>query len=140
MYKVVKTIGFSANPVEIKKLIGRAWDIINGRQPKLFSFVTKEELAIKNFLKTFSNEQIHTICPELIFGSLFDKIGFNTVKEEMFRHIVIARLAYPASKLKTVDYLYRYRGIAISDETIYRFLDKLGLSAHTQSVSREGVS
>lgn len=124
-YKVVKTIGSSVNPIEIKKLISRAWDTINGYQPKLFSFITKEELAIKNFLKTFSNKQIRTIGPELIFGSLFDRIGFNAIKEEMFRHIVIARLAYPTSKLKTVDYLYRYQGIRIEADAVYRFLDKL---------------
>ena len=43
----------------------------------------------------------------------------------MFRHLVIARLAYPTSKLKTVDYLRRYRGIVIHEDTIYRFLDTL---------------
>jgi len=34
-------------------------------------------------------------------------------------------LVYPVSKLKTVDYLYRYQGIVIDVATIYRFLDKL---------------
>lgn len=43
----------------------------------------------------------------------------------MFRHLVISRLAYPGSKLKTIDYLQRYQGIEISVDTVYRFLDKL---------------
>ena len=45
------------------------------------------------------------IGPELLLGKLFDEIGFNKVKGELFRHLVIARLCYPASKLKTTDYL-----------------------------------
>lgn len=31
------------------------------------------------------------------------------------------------SKLKTVEYLYRYQGISITTDAVYRFLDKLGL-------------
>ena len=76
-------------------------------------------------MQTLSNSQIRTIGPELIFGALFDRIGFNIVPEELFRHIVIARLAYPTSKLKTVDYLYRYQHIQTDSDEVYRFLDRL---------------
>ncbi|MFH1859008.1 MAG: IS1634 family transposase [Patescibacteria group bacterium] len=76
-------------------------------------------------MRNISNLQVRTIGPELIFGTLFDNIGFNAISEELFRHIVIARLTYPTSKLKTVDYLYRYRGIKIEIDKIYRFLDRL---------------
>ena len=68
---------------------------------------------------------MRTVGPELIFGKLFDEMRFNEIKNTLFRHITIARLAYPASKLKTVDYLYRYLGIDISEDKIYRFLDEL---------------
>jgi hypothetical protein len=43
----------------------------------------------------------------------------------LFRDIVVARLVYPTSKLKTADYLYRYRGKTVSVQSIYRFLDRL---------------
>jgi len=43
----------------------------------------------------------------------------------MFREIVVARLVYPTSKLKTVDYLYRYQGKRISPDSIYLLLDRL---------------
>lgn len=127
-YKVFKTVGSSKNPKLIDQLVIKAWDIIKcnkGKQPKLFSFKTSSELAIEEFLKQFSNRQIHTIGPELIFGTLFDRIGFNIIKDDLFRHITISRLAYPTSKLKTVDYLYRYQGINIQVDSVYRFLDKL---------------
>lgn len=126
-YKVIKTIGSANNPEKIKELCLEAQTIIHKKQfvnqPSLFIY--PDELAIQNFLKNLSNSNIHTIGPELIFGKLFDKIGFNKIKDKLFRHITIARLAYPASKLKTVDYLYRYKGIEVSIDSVYRFLDKL---------------
>ena len=127
-YKVVESVGSSKYPEEIKRLVTKAKYIIqtcNGKQSELFSFETKEEKVIKTFLAKLSNSQIHTIGPELIFGTLFDRLGFGIIKEKLFRHIVIARLAYPTSKLKTVDYLYRYRGITTEIDAVYRFLDKL---------------
>lgn len=127
-YRVFKTVGSSKNPEKIRQLTARGWDIIQnsgGRQAKLFSFKTKEELSIQDFLSELSNSQVRTIGPELIFGALFDLIGFNEIEDELFRHITVARLAYPTSKLKTVDYLYRYRGIDVKVDAIYRFLDKL---------------
>lgn len=122
-YKVVKTIGSSKNPEQIKKLETEARNLLTGNQLRLFK--TLEETAVENFLQDLSNSQIHTIGPELIFGALFDRIGFGIIPEELFRHITIARLAYPVSKLKTADYLYRYKGIAIDVQRIYRFLDRL---------------
>jgi len=122
-YKVAKTIGSSNNPEEIKRLEIKARNFLIGSQLKLFK--TSEEATVENFLQDLSNSQIHTIGPELIFGTLFDRIGFNAINEALFRHIVIARLAYPTSKLKTADYLYRYKGISIDVQSIYRFLDRL---------------
>jgi transposase len=78
-----------------------------------------------DFVQSLSNASIRTMGPELVFGRLFDEIGFDAIPEQLFRDIVVARLVYPASKLKTVDYLYRYRGKTVSSESIYRFLDRL---------------
>lgn len=126
-YRVVETVGTAKEPEEIEKLVVEAKNIINYpvNQLQLFSTLSKTDLVIKNFVAGLSNSQIHTIGPELIFGTLFNRLGFNIIKEELFRHITIARLAYPTSKLKTVDYLYRYRGIVIEIDTVYRFLDNL---------------
>ncbi|MDR2691232.1 MAG: IS1634 family transposase, partial [Dysgonamonadaceae bacterium] len=62
---------------------------------------------------------------ELIFGRIYDHIGFGSIKEKLFRHLVISRLAFPLSKLKTTEYLYRYQGEIIHVDAVYRFLDKL---------------
>lgn len=119
-YKLVETVGTSSNQDEIEKLMIRARNKINyppPNQPPLFSALSKTDLVIKDFADDLNNLQIRAIGPEIIFGRLFDRIGFNAIKNDLFRHITIARLAYPASKLKTVDYLRRYRGIDIVKST-----------------------
>lgn len=126
-YRVVKTLGTAKNPEEIEKLSLKAQIHLQQKQfpnqPALI--VYPDELMIENFVENLSNSNIHTIGPELILGKLFDKIGFGEIKDKLFRHITIARLVYPASKLKTADYLLRYKSIKISVDRIYRFLDKL---------------
>ncbi|NIA18448.1 MAG: IS1634 family transposase, partial [Actinobacteria bacterium] len=126
-YKLVETAGTSSNQDEIEKLFIRARNKIDypPNQPPLFSALSKTDLAIKDFADNLNNLQIRSVGPEIIFGRLFDRIGFNAIKNDLFRHITIARLVHPASKLKTVDYLRRYRGINIEIDTIYRFLDEL---------------
>jgi len=60
----------------------------------------------------------------LIFGRIYDYTGFGCIGEELFRHLVISRLTFPLSKLKTTEYLYRYQGRSIDVNAIYRFLDR----------------
>jgi len=38
------------------------------------------------------NASIRTLGPELIFGHIFDEIGFGAIPERLFRDIVVARL------------------------------------------------
>ncbi len=134
-YKVFATIGSSKDSVKIDELVKKAEYQISsskGRQGDLFS---GKSVDVEAFIKSIGNDQVHTIGPELILGVLFDRIGFNVIKDELFRHLVIARLVYPVSKLKTVDYLYRYQGIVVDVDAIYRFLDKLH-SKHKDAVEK----
>lgn len=133
-YRVIQTIGCSNHPDEIELFVQQGWAWIQ-KQEKQFSLFSKDQIrngTIEDFVSDLSNSQIRTIGPELIFGTLFDKIGFNLVSDSLFRDIVIARLAYPTSKLKTIDYLYRYRGVQVDADTLYRFLDKLHQSYKDQ--------
>lgn len=126
-YAVVRTLGSSSDPNEITRLAEEARREIREpkQQKKLFSTVSRDTVVVENFLRALPNASIRTIGPELIFGEIFDRMGFGAIGSELFRHITIARLAYPTSKLKTVDYLYRYRGVGTSVDAIYRFLDTL---------------
>jgi len=124
-YKVLKTIGCATLLHDIEKLELLARQEIERltSQPKLF--VSEQDELIDKTLSTLENSDIRTIGPEIIFGKIYDSIGFNKVGEDMFRHLVISRLVFPLSKLKTVEYLQRFQGIKISIDSIYRFLDKL---------------
>ena len=124
-YKVVKSIGSGKTEQEIQKLeylAGQEIERLSG-QSKLF--ISVNDLVVEQVFSTLTNPSIRTVGPELIFGKLYDHIGFGQIEEDLFRHLVIARLAFPLSKLKTVDYLYRYQGLSINVDTIYRFPDKL---------------
>jgi len=125
-YKVVKTVGCSDNLEEIEKLFLQAHYLI----PEItgqttLALETELDKQIDNFVDTLASTQIHVIGPELILGHLFDSIGFNIFSNDLFRHLVISRLSYPGSKLKTIDYLQRYKNIFVSSDKIYRFLDEL---------------
>jgi transposase len=126
-YRVVKTIGSSKNPEQIRRMFELAKLFIDhqSKQYSLFPQDQQGNAAVLDFVRNVRNSQVRTVGPELILGKLFDQIGFDAIGERLFRDIVIARLVYPTSKAKTVDYLYRYQGKTISTQSIYRFLDRL---------------
>jgi hypothetical protein len=132
-YKVVKSIGCATmlHEIEKLKLIGKQEiEKISGLQSIHFGFEKDE--AVEQAFELLQNSNIQTIGPELIFGKIYDFIGFNKIKDDLFRHLVISRLAFPLSKLKTAEYLYRYHGIHIEINAIYRFLDKLNNKLKTE--------
>lgn len=122
---VLKTIGTSSDVAEITYLYKKAQKEIQRLQ--LSTFLPFDQDAELSFADSFTNciEGFSLVGPELLLGKIFDEIGFNAIADELFRHLVITRLVYPVSKLKTVDYLLKYQGIQISVYSIYRYLDKL---------------
>lgn len=127
-FRVVHSLGSSKDADEIQHLLDRAHHLIHTDPPGQFSFFnlkSPEDLAVESFMDQLTNAHIRTVGPEIIFGSLFDRMGFSQIRDKLFRHLVIARLVYPTSKLKTIDYLKRYQGKVVSVDTIYRFMDKL---------------
>ena len=124
-YKVVKTIGSGRTEQEIEKLyyLGKQEIERLSFQPQLF--ISEKDTIVDSIFESLSNASIRVVGPELIFGKIYDKIGFDEIEEDLLRHLVISRLAFPLSKLKTIDYLYRYQGISLNKDTVYRFLDKL---------------
>jgi transposase len=149
-YKVHKTIGSATTQQEIEKLTNQAKQEIErlSAQPKLF--VSEGDAAIEKAFSILNNANIRTLGPEIIFGKIYDYIGFGVIDESMFRHLVIARLAFPLSKLKTIDYLYRYQGTYLDIDAVYRFLDKLNdklkpqveqiAFSHTKKVLNNNIS
>lgn len=124
-YRVVETIGSSRSQSEIDKLLILAKQRMSELQSQQSLFDNDNDILAKNIISSLNNSSVRTVGPELIFGRIYDKIGYNAIAEPLFRHLVLARLAFPLSKLKTSEYVYRYQGISISIDKIYRFLDKL---------------
>lgn len=124
-YKLKQTIGSSSTIEGIETLMQQAGHQLSKLEGQLNLFPSQTDANIEGFLNTLSNSHIQVIGPELVFGKIYDAIGFNQVGQDLFRHLVIARLAFPLSKLKTIDYLFRFQGIRLNINSIYRFLDKL---------------
>lgn len=125
-YKVVKTIGSSNDLKEIDKLYMEAYETISLlHKQNTFKFLSSNDENILSFTQSLSNSNITAVGAKLVFGRLFDTIGFNIIKDKLFRDLVLSRIIYQGSKLKLVDYLRRYEHKDISIGRIYRFSDKL---------------
>ena len=76
---------------------------------------------------------------QLLLGRIYDSIGFNAIDDDVLRHLVIARLTQPRSKLATVDYLKSYYDEDVDLNRIYRYMDKLHSTQQelAQSISVE---
>lgn len=122
-YKVVKTIGSSADEVVIKNLVAEAELWIRQHHGVMEFDFAGRDLQLEQLISSI--RQIRIAGIELILGKLFKEIGFSAIEDELFKKLVLARLCYPFSKLKTVDYLRRYEDFETSEGAIYRYLDKL---------------
>lgn len=93
-YRAVKTIGSSKNPDQINRMfeLGKLFIEHQSKQYSLFPRDQQNNAAVLDFARNIQNSQIRTIGPELIFGKIFDNIGFDAIGEHLFRDIVIARL------------------------------------------------
>jgi hypothetical protein len=127
-YQVVKTIGSTKDAEKLKALEAEGEHYITSlaMQSTINFEIEKERAVIDLFFKGI--DAIRLAGPELLLGKLFDEIGFNKIRGDLFRPLVIARLVYPVSKLKTTDYLFKYTGSQVDVERIYRYLDTLNSS------------
>jgi len=130
--RLIKSIGCSTDPKELAILNERAKQELERLRGQSSMFVFEKDIHIESFISELSNAQIRTIGPELVFGKVYTHIGYNKIDSNLFRHLVIARLAFPLSKLKTIEYLYRYQGIIFDLDTVYRFMDKLNTELKDQ--------
>ena len=149
-YKVIKTVGCATTQRKTEELVHLAKQEIEklSQQPNLFGSET--DATVDQVFAALQNAHIRTVGPEITFGRIYDNIGFGAIDESIFRHLVISRIAFPLSKLKTVDYLYRYEGKSLDIDTVYRFLDKLNSKlkpdveriafTHTQKVLNGNIS
>ena len=126
-YKEIKSFGSSTSEGEIDSLCDKAatWIRSFGGQQELDfdNRKGKEVVETERFLSNIDNVLINGT--QLLLDQVYDSIGFNRIPDEILRHLVIARVSQPKSKLATVDYLKSYYDEDVDLNYIYRYMDKL---------------
>lgn len=121
--RLIRTIGSSKDVAIVADLVKQGHQFIAdfGGQQAL-DFLDTPNL-LKSALQSISSHI--EVGTEMLLGKIFDDIGFRAVENDIFRRLVLSRLIYPASKLKTSDYLYKYQALDCPVQQIYRYMDKL---------------
>lgn len=121
----VLSIGSATSEGELTSLEQVAMDKLAALQlqNRLAFNYAQDETFIQNLRSSIEHIEISGV--ELILGKLFNGIGFNQIKEPLFRHLVLSRICYPGSKLKTVEYLLRHHQLFYEIDAVYRYLDKV---------------
>jgi transposase len=122
-YKVVKSLGsFNTESGKLRLIeLAQAW--INNRLGTPELDFSDTDIYIDQFFNSIT--LMKRVGYDLLLGKIFDQIGFNKIKDDFFRELVLARVAFPKSKLKTTEFLYRYKQIDWDEDQLYRYLDKL---------------
>ncbi len=139
-YKEITCIGVSKDQKEISDLVTKGKEWIRKRELFLYPELdfdgagdkakADELRQTEQFLSQIDNVLINGT--QLILDRTFDGIGFNEVDDSIFRHLVLSRLSFPASKLATTEYLKNYYDEDVELHKIYRYLDKLNSTRQEQ--------
>jgi len=122
-YRVVKNFGVAKTLLQQEEFVKKAQVWIRETKGSLELDLYSEVLHANQFLDGIKSLRREGL--ELVLGKVFDEIGFNKINDPIFRQLVLYRLVYPSSKLKTTEFLYRYQGIEWDENKVYRYLDKL---------------
>lgn len=136
--KVIKTVGIAHTQREEELLTMLANTEMERLQGSQSLFVEHDDLVVDSFVESISNDHFQIVGSELILGKIYKKIGFPQGGScDYFKRLVLCRLVYPGSKLKTVDYFRQHLNLDVSVYSIYRFLDELasGLKQQIEEIS-----
>ncbi len=124
--KILKSVGVAKTPREEELLTLLAKTELERLEGMQNLFVEHDDLVVDSFVDSISNNHLQIVGTELILGKIYEKIGFPTSGScTYFRNLVLCRLVYPGSKLRTVDYFRHHLNMEVSVYSVYRFLDEL---------------
>jgi hypothetical protein len=124
--KVIKTVGIAKTKREEELLMLLANTELERLQGMHNLFIEHDDIVVDNFVDSIANNHLQIVGSELILGKIYKKIGFpDDGSCNYFKNLVLCRLVYPGSKLKTVEYFKQHLNLDVSVYTIYRFLDEL---------------
>lgn len=128
-FKELHTVGVASDSDEIERLCAQGREWINRHLGILE--LDFEESDRKNKEFESANAMLDNIDSVLLNGAklildkVYDSIGFNKISDDVLRHLVIARLCQPMSKMATADYLKNHFDEDVNLSRIYRYMDKL---------------
>lgn len=124
--KVLKTVGCARTQREEDLLLLLARTEMERIQGMQSLFLEHDDAVVDNFVDSIGNDHLQVVGSELILGKIYQQICYpDDGGNNFFRNLVLCRLVYPGSKLKTTEYFKRHLNLDISVYSIYRFLDEL---------------
>jgi transposase len=123
----VKKFGVAKSEAEADKLFQEAqlWLRTHDGQQE-FDFEDRRGKELEETTRVVENmDSVLINGTQLLLNQVYDSIGFNRIPDEILRHLVIARVSQPQSKLATVNYLKSYYDEDVDLNRIYRYMDKL---------------
>ena len=102
----VKKFGVAKSKEEADELYQKAilWLRTHDGQQE-FDFNNNRARELEETIRVVGNMDAVLINgTQLLLNHVYDSIGFNQIPDEILRHLVIARVSQPRSKLATVDY------------------------------------
>ena len=125
-FKELKTIGVSSDSDEIARLEIKARQWIDEYSGQLTLDFDENAQALQEVKSTIARiERTLQSMPQFILGHIYDRIGFGAIGDSILRHLVIARICHPQSKVATVAYLKSYFDEDVRLHNIYRYMDTL---------------
>jgi len=127
-YRVQKSFGSTRDESTLASLEQKARQWADEHEFGEELFISESAAEYDAMMSGIGQHQLRLVGPDLIYGRLFDKIGFGAVRtsdDEIFKSLVVTRLYRPGSKLKTLRYMAYFMNKYYDEDKIYRFLDEL---------------
>ena len=123
----IKNFGTAETDEDVDRLydLAQKWLMTNGGQQSIdFDDLRGREFEeTKRVIDNMDAAMINGT--QLLLTQIYDSIGFNRIHDDVLRHLVIARVSQPMSKLATVEYLKSYYDEDVDLNHIYRYMDRL---------------
>ena len=127
-YRVQKSFGSSRDEAVLAKLEREARQWADEHEFGEALFAPAGAAEYDAIMAGIGQDQLRLVGPDLVYGRLFDKIGFGAVRtsdNDIFKSLVVTRLYRPGSKLKTLRYMAYFMNKFYDEDKIYRYLDEL---------------
>ena len=126
-YREIRQFGVAYTAAEANVLVRQANDWIRRYAGQGLIGFEGESVSVESDIDLFVDriDSVSINGPHMLLSQVYDLVGFNRIKDEILRHLVIARICQPASKLATTAYLRSYYKEDVHLSHIYRYMDKL---------------